>query len=311
MAGWWVAIALLVWVLPLDAVAQPAEGEALPVVTTPAPSEVSGAAVEQVDAPEPRSKRRKKRGEAARVRPPRKKTAYDLLRDSWHTAAPEDMCESFRSTPVPDLVFQIQGKDTSYILRPASRRGGFDETQLAIAKEAFGSWEGGPTPHPRTLDLIYAATLHFEVPYVHLISGIRRDRGGSRHSHGLAADVVFPGVDDEELAAYFRAQGFVGVGTYPRSGFVHIDTRDKSYFWIDGSSPHKRGRIQQVRRDEAQAVDEAAVARGAGGFVNPPRLQKALNARTTRRRRVRSARETKQAASTPASPATAADLAQP
>src|SRR5258707_14429323 len=66
------------------------------------------------------------------------------------------------------------------------------------------------SPHPRTLDLVYAAALHFNAPYVTLISGIRKDRGGSRHSHGLAADIVLPGVADEDLAAYFRVQGFCG-----------------------------------------------------------------------------------------------------
>jgi len=233
---------------------------------------------------------------ARREKPARKKTAYDLLREGWHAPAPEDLCAQVRNAPVPDLVFRPHGKDTSYVLRPTSRQGGFDEAQLEIAKEAFGSWDKGPTPHPRTLDLVYAATLHFGAPYVTLISGVRKDRGGSRHSHGLAADVVLPGVDDEELAAFFRAQGFVGVGTYPHSGFVHVDTRDQSYFWIDNSRPNQRGRVVQVRAEEARQVDAAAVTRGNGGFINPPRLQKALNVRQARRRRVHNAKQEREAA---------------
>jgi hypothetical protein len=247
----------------------------------------------------------KKGGSARREKPPRKKTAYDLLREEWHAPAPEDLCAQVRNAPVPDLVFRPHGKDTSYVLRPNSRQGGFDEAQLEIAKEAFGSWGKGPTPHPRTLDLVYAATLHFGAPYVTLISGVRKDRGGSRHSHGLAADIVLPGVDDEELAAFFRAQGFVGVGTYPHSGFVHVDTRDQSYFWIDNSRPNQRGRVVRVRAEEARQVDAAAVARGSATFVNPPRLQKALNVRLARRRRVRSAkldREAARAAQTSSAP---------
>ncbi len=234
--------------------------------------------------------------------PTRKKSAYDVLKEGWHQPAPEHMCAEFRKAAVPDLVFIIQGKNTTYVLRPKNRQGGFDEAQLAIAKQAFESWETGPTPHPRVLDLVYAATLHFGAPYVTLISGVRRDRSGSRHSHGLAADVVLPGVEDEELAAFFRAQGFVGVGTYPRSGFVHVDTRDQSYFWIDYSAPGRRGKITQVRADEAKLVDQAALVRGSTGFVNPPRLQKALNARAVRRRVYRR-REATQASSAAASSA--------
>jgi len=231
--------------------------------------------------------------------PPRPKTAYDLAREGWHAPAPPDMCEQWRSEKVPDLVIQPHGKDISYVLRPASRQGGFDDAQLEIAKQAFGSWDKGPTPHPRTLDLVYAATLHFGAPYVTLISGVRKDRGGSRHSHGLAADIVLPGVEDEELAAYFRAQGFCGVGTYPRSGFVHIDTRDQSYFWIDSSKPNQRGRVVQVRKDESTAADAAAVERGKGGFINPPRLQKALNVRMAKRRKQHQAKIAREAASSP------------
>ena len=270
---------------------RPASGQKSERGRTSDSSQPSGRAVEARGSARERIK---ERPEPAKR--PRKKTAYDVLKESWHAPASEDMCRQVRSAPVPDLVFLVQGKDTSYVLRPNNRQGGFDETQLELAKEAFGSWDGGPVPHARVLNLIYAATLHFAVPYVHLISGVRRDRTGSRHSHGLAADIVLPGIDDDELAEFFRAQGFVGVGTYPRSGFVHVDTRDTSYFWIDYSSPGRKGKITQVRADEAKQVDEAALVRGAS-FVNPPRLQKALNARAIRRRRVRGQRETSQASS--------------
>lgn len=217
-------------------------------------------------------------------------SAYELLRASWHEPAPEALCEQVRAALIPDLVFHVQSTAMTYVLKPSSREGGFDAAQLELAKQAFGSWTSGPTPHPRVLDLIYAAVLHFEVPYVHLISGVRHDRKASRHSHGLAADIVLPGVDDEELAAFFRAQGFVGVGTYPRSGFVHVDTRDESFFWIDSSSPGARGRVKGVRAEEAKLVDEAALMRGSETFVNPPRLERALHARAARRNRARAQR---------------------
>lgn len=239
--------------------------------------------------------RKKKRHEVAERRTkraprPKKKSAYDLLMESMHAAPPDETRAEASNAPIRKLVIRVQGHHGPYVLTPLTNEGGFDASQLALAKDAFGSWPKGPTPHPRVLDLIYAAMLYFDVPYVYLISGVRRDRGGSRHSHGLAADVVFPGVVDEDLAAFFRAQGFVGVGTYPRSGFVHVDTRDKSYFWIDHSAPGRRGRVVTVRAIEAVAVDEAAVARGNDGFVNPPRLQRALRVRAVHKRHARESR---------------------
>lgn len=226
----------------------------------------------------------------------RRKTAYDRFMEGMHAPAPDDAGALARSAPVRDLVFRLQGNDEPFVIKPLTDQGGFDTAALEVAKHAFGSWEAGPTPHARLLDLIYAAVLHFDVPYVYLISGVRKDRGGSRHSHGLAADVVFPGVTDEDLAAWFRAQGFCGVGTYPRSGFVHVDTRDKSYFWVDRSAPGRRGRVVGVRAEEARQVDAAAVERGSQGFVNPPRLQKALNVKAARRRRARAAQQARSAA---------------
>lgn len=282
--------------------------EDAPKVEAPAPekSAATESAVETVASDPKVTRKASKRAAAPKPQEPKPepKTSYDLAREKWHAAAPTEMCAQFKTTAIPDLVFQIQGKDVAYVLRPQGRNGGWDEAQLATAKEAFGSWPGGPTPHARTLDLVYAATLHFGCPYVTLISGIRKDRGGSRHSHGLAADIVLPGVDDEELAAYFRAQGFVGVGTYPRAGFVHVDTRDQSFFWVDRSKPNQHGKIVQVRKEESIAADEAARARGLGGFVNPPRLQRALRVRAVRKMKAHRAKlereTTKKAAATAA-----------
>jgi hypothetical protein len=166
---------------------------------------------------------------------------------------------------------------------PEEKGGPFDADQLEVARAAF---RGGPesTVNERLLGLIHRATRHFEVPYVHLVSGIRRDRGASRHTHGLAADIVLPGVEDEDLADFFRVQGFIGVGVYTRAGFVHVDVRDRSFFWVDPSPPGKTMKIRPVRMEEAKAADEAAVARGEEAFVNPPRLSRALAKRQAKKR---------------------------
>lgn len=209
---------------------------------------------------------------------------YEQLKHSWHQPWAEPEPEG----AAPALMLHPVAKNAPPVaLSPNSEQGGFDEAQVAAAGEAFGSWSGGPRVSQRLLDLVYHAAQHFQVRHVHLVSGIRHDRGGSRHSHGLAADVVLPGVEDEELANYFRAQGFVGVGVYTRSGFVHVDVRDKSFFWIDPSPPDRHLKIRPVRAEEARLADEAALARGSDCFVNPPKLQKALHVRAKRKREQR------------------------
>jgi hypothetical protein len=211
---------------------------------------------------------------------------YEGLSASWHAPWPDNDAQRLAAEThsAPALSLHPVGRtQTPYVLIPQGPDGGFDEEQVAVASKAFGSWDAGPRVSARLLDLIYHAAKHFDVYHVHLVSGVRRDRSGSRHSHGLAADVVFPGVSDDELAAYFRPQGFCGVGIYTRADFVHIDVRERSYFWLDKSPPGRRMRIIPVRGDEAKAADEAAMARGQTGYVNPPRLEKALNARRKQR----------------------------
>jgi hypothetical protein len=219
---------------------------------------------------------RRKRGQSSGVSP-----AYEQLKRSWHEPWPDEP-----SAGAPALMLHpVHKPEAPYVLQPQSADGGFGEDQVAIASEAFGSWQGGPRVSQRLLDLIYHAALHFGVQHVHLVSGVRHDRGGSRHSHGLASDIVLPGVSDEELATYCRAQGFVGVGVYTRSGFVHVDVRDRSFFWLDPSPPDKHLKIQAVRAEEAKAADDAALARGQDSFVNPPKLQKALHVREKLKRK--------------------------
>lgn len=247
------------------------------------------------EAEQERSKesRSKKRGKGHKKPAKRKGTtdAYARLRESWH-APIEDGSWGTLAEAGEVLVLRSLGRAEPVVLTPESEAGGFGEDDIYLASQFLGTWKDGPSVHPRLLDLIYQAVRHFGVPYVTVVSGIRRDRKGSRHSHGLAADIVLPGVDDEALAAFFRPKGFVGVGTYPRGGFVHIDVREQSFFWVDRSPPGtKRSRVHQVRAAEAKAADEAALARGERPLENPEALRKALRARATRRNKVAQRKE--------------------
>jgi hypothetical protein len=233
----------------------------------------------------------RKRGGGARIKP-----------QTWHAECTDDFA-LHAGHAFPPLVVHVVGQPDPYVITAQSADGKFDETAHALARDAFGGWESGPSVHPRLLELIYRATRHFNAPSIHLISGLRNDRKASRHSHGMAADIVLPGVRDADLAAFFREQGFTGVGTYPRSGFVHIDVREASYFWVDRSSPNKRNKVSQVRGSESKAVDEEALARGDQPTVNPDVLQSALERRAAKRRPKKKRRNMAAKKSRPRAPA--------
>jgi uncharacterized protein YcbK (DUF882 family) len=100
---------------------------------------------------------------------------------------------------------------------------------------------------PQLLDLLHelSGTLETDQPF-HVISGYRspvtnaalRDRGGSHtgvaskslHMAGKAIDIRVPGVKLDHLRGAARSLKLGGVGYYPSSNFVHVDT-GRVRFW--------------------------------------------------------------------------------
>jgi len=117
---------------------------------------------------------------------------------------------------------------------------------------------------PRTIDLVYRIERHFNVPEIRVVSAYRIPRPGSHsnHSRGRAIDLIVPGTPDEDVARFARGFGFVGVGIYPVSQFVHVDIRPRSYFWVDLSGPRMKNHELQILGDLATKNDAAAAARG-------------------------------------------------
>ena len=120
---------------------------------------------------------------------------------------------------------------------------------------------------PGLVDLVYRIQTHFHAPEIRVVSCYRSPKrsGASNHGRGRAIDIIVPGATDEEVARFAREQGFVGVGLYPTSGFVHVDVRSRSYFWVDSSAPGRRNRERGVLGDLAKKSDAAAAARGEKG----------------------------------------------
>ena len=100
---------------------------------------------------------------------------------------------------------------------------------------------------PKLLDLLHelGGVLHTDQPY-HVISGYRspqtnsmlRTRGGSHtgvasgslHMVGKAIDIRMPGVKLAHLHAAAMSLKLGGVGYYPNSDFVHVDTGRVRYW---------------------------------------------------------------------------------
>ncbi len=180
----------------------------------------------------------------------------------WHRRPTSAQVRAWEAQEPPPLVLRPIRYPGEYVLIP-DEQGFFSEYQLGAARKAF-TYRDARTHdvHPRLMELAYRLVREFRAPYVWLISGYRSTRSTSRHSQGRAMDIALPGVSNAALARFARRQGFVGVGEYPRSGFVHVDVRARSYFWVDSSNPGARSRERQVRRSESSRYDAAARARG-------------------------------------------------
>jgi hypothetical protein len=191
---------------------------------------------------------------------------YIRLRESWHApiAAPVQPALLLDEHARPPLVIAPVNGGEPVTLTPQRDDGGFDAHALALAARVFTP-AATQKPHPvapHLLDLVYQAMRHFNAPLVRLISGYRHDRPGSRHTQGRAIDMVLPGVTNDELVEFVRKFGFCGVGIYPKSGFVHLDVRESSFFWLDESLPDERSKGVPVLSQQADAMDCAARDRG-------------------------------------------------
>ncbi len=132
--------------------------------------------------------------------------------------------------------------------------GDFDDDALAKLDHNFRCWRTGNerAVDPRLYEMLSRVYDRFGKKRIELVSGFRFQRNeSSRHFHGSAADIRVSGVTTRQLYNFVRSLdvGGMGVGIYPRSGFVHMDFRapgDKSYRWTD-TSPRGSARIRAWR----------------------------------------------------------------
>jgi uncharacterized protein YcbK (DUF882 family) len=146
--------------------------------------------------------------------------------------------------------------------------GGFDPEALDTLNHVFRCRRTGTEKaiEPRLFEMLSRIYDRFQRP-LELVSGFRnQERVSSFHFHGSASDVRIAGVSEKELHRFVTSldPGGMGIGLYPRAGFVHVDIRpEASYRWTDYSPPGKGD----------------SVARGS--FINKKKSKKRASARNT------------------------------
>ena len=197
---------------------------------------------------------------ARKPKPP----GYAAMVRTWHTPSAEAPAATDEGHPT--LVLRSINTTEHGAFVAARPGGGFAASDLDRAAVLLRDPATGARHpvEPRLMDVALRIQSHFASQEIRFLSGYRLPFRGnaSNHGKGRAMDLIVPGVSDADVATFARTLGFVGVGIYPVSGFVHIDVRDRSYFWSDSSAPGRKNRERGILGDLARAADREGAARG-------------------------------------------------
>lgn len=185
---------------------------------------------------------------------------------NWHTPDPTATIQRDANSR-PLMVIRGMTINEQITMQAASDRGGFSATDMTRVAHALREpTTGNEHPiDPRTLDVLYQILVHFNGQEIRVVSAYRTPKPGNsqgNHGRGRAIDFVVPGTTDADVGRFAREHGFVGVGVYPNAGFVHVDVRQHSYFWIDSSGPGAPSREKGILPDLAGRADTDARNRG-------------------------------------------------
>jgi LysM repeat protein len=142
---------------------------------------------------------------------------------------------------------------SGYVIGPGNKL-------LPLARQkvtkVLASWRTGKTKtiDSRLVRLIAQVSDVFGGRRIRVVSGYREDSHSksSRHVHGKALDFSVAGVPNWAVRDYLRTLGYVGVGYYPNSSFVHLDVRDETTYWVDVSAPGEAPRYTHKSRGRKQ-----------------------------------------------------------
>lgn len=113
---------------------------------------------------------------------------------------------------------------------------------------------------PRLVQLVFRAAYHFRSTSLVIVSATRKGARG-KHGTGDAIDFQLGGVRAAALAKYMRTYPRAGVGiyTHPKTQYVHLDVRERSYHWLDASPPGVRWREKRLRDPNQEKRDASYV----------------------------------------------------
>ena len=97
--------------------------------------------------------------------------------------------------------------------------------------------------HPKLAAMLQKVANHYPGRRLEIISGQRLSKiknHESYHTKGQAMDFRVQGISNIQLVKYVKTFKNRGVGYYPNSVFIHMDTREKNATWIDYSRPKEK-----------------------------------------------------------------------
>ncbi len=161
-------------------------------------------------------------------------------------------------SPARLRLFDVNAKRSIAVL-PFARDGLADPHAFVALREFMRCRRTGQVMemNPALIQLLLRISQHFKAAELQVISAHRAADGvvtseASQHAKGTAADIRVTGVSVETLTEAARELGAGGVGTYFRNRFVHVDVREKRYFWREEIAVAK-----EPSRENAAAAESA------------------------------------------------------
>lgn len=164
-----------------------------------------------------------------------------------------------RAVACDTITIKNVNADKSAKIRLYDASGNFDESALETFRKTLGEGDQPVPVEARTLKLVYKAACHFKNATVVVISSFRAGAKQGLHGKGNAIDFKLAGVKATTLASYLRKLPKVGVGlyTHPKTQYVHLDVRDTSFHWLDGSPPGVHWK-ERMLKDKAREKRDAS-----------------------------------------------------
>lgn len=163
-------------------------------------------------------------------------------------------------------LFDVNAKRSLAVL-PFARDGVADPNAFLALREFMRCRRSGHTieMNPRLIQLLLRISQHFRAAELQIISAHRLADGvvtseTSQHNFGNASDIRVSGVSVDTLTQVAKDLGAGGVGSYYNNRFVHVDVREKRYFWREAPAAPPRELSPADSANTDAASEEPSVA---------------------------------------------------